>query len=168
MPIDEHGESPFAARVSAAVVFAYPKRCGDGGEHRAGEAIGVVAGQFPADRGVQKRLIHGDAESEQFLWTGFTLSLHKDDAESYYSNLMGEKPSVFIVSRPEDERLQPFLLTLSYDEADSYMEVDEAVSAVAIPPEIYRWCEAFVLTHYVPEKRHKRKRNNWKQDPRRP
>jgi hypothetical protein len=168
MPIDENEMSPFAATVSAAVIFAYPKRPGDGDEHRAGEAIGVVAGQFPADSGIHKRLIHSDADSEQFLWTGLTLSLHKDDSESYYSNLMGEKPSVFIVCRLEDERLQPFLLTLSYDEADSYMEVDEAVSAVAMPPEIYRWCETFVLAHYVPEKKRKRKRDNWKQDARRP
>ena len=96
------------------------------------------------------------------------MSLHKDDSESYYFNLMGEKPSVFVVCRLEHGRLRPFLVTLSYDEAASYMEVDESVSAVAMPPEIYRWCEAFVLTHYVPEKKRKRKRDNWKQGDQRP
>ena len=120
-------------------------------------------GQSPTDSGIRKQLIHSDADSEQFLWTGFAINLHTDAAESYYFNLMGEKPSVFVVCRLEHGRLQPFLVTCSYDEADAYMEVDESVSAVAMPPEIYRWCEAFVLAHYVPEKKRKRKRDNWKQ-----
>jgi len=27
---------------------------------------------------------------------------------------------------------------------------------------VYRWAEKFVLEHYVPEKKKKRKRENWK------
>jgi hypothetical protein len=55
-------------------------------------------------------------------------------------------------------------VTASYGEAASYSEVDENVYAVPIPPEIYLWIEAYVLEHYVPEKRRKRKRDDWKQD----
>lgn len=163
MPIDENEGAPFAARIPAAIIFAHPKHCGDGAESRAGEVIGVVTRPSPTNSGIRKQLIHSDADSEQFLWTGFAINLHTDAAESYYFNLMGEKPSVFVVSRLEHGRLQPFLVTCSYDEADAYMEVDESVSAVAMPPEIYRWCEAFVLAHYVPEKKRKRKRDDWKQ-----
>ena len=42
------------------------------------------------------------------------------------------------------------------------METDEIVESVGMPAELYRWVERFVLQHYVPEKRRKRKRDNWK------
>ncbi len=35
--------------------------------------------------------------------------------------------------------------------------------SVEIPPELYRWAEAFILTHYEAIKKKKRKLNNWKQ-----
>ncbi len=168
MPIDEKARSPLAHSIPAAVIFAYPTRSDEDAESGTGEVVGVLTRPDPEQTGVRKQLIHSDTDGEQFLWTGFALSLHRDDAESYYFNLMGDRPSVFVVCRPTEGRLQPFLVTLSYDEATSYMEVDEVVSAVAMPAEIYRWCEAFVLEHYVPEKKRKRKRDNWKQDDRRP
>jgi hypothetical protein len=54
------------------------------------------------------------------------------------------------------------MVTLSYDEAAAYTEVEEEVFAVPMPPEVYRWVENYVLEHYVPEKRRKRKRVDWK------
>jgi hypothetical protein len=42
------------------------------------------------------------------------------------------------------------------------MEVEEDVFSVPMPAEIYRWVENFVLQHYVPERRKKRKREDWK------
>jgi hypothetical protein len=54
-------------------------------------------------------------------------------------------------------------LTLSYDAAAAYMEVDELVSRVAMPAEVYRWAESFVMQHYVPERKKKRRRDDWKQ-----
>ena len=56
------------------------------------------------------------------------------------------------------------LLTLSFDEAHAYLEGDENLYTVPMPPEIYRWVEAYVLAHYVPEKRTKRKRRDWHRD----
>ena len=43
------------------------------------------------------------------------------------------------------------------------MESDEAVESVAMPVELYRFVEQFVLEHYLPEKKKKRKRDNWKE-----
>ncbi len=168
MPIDEKDASTIAAKIPVAVILAYPKDPDDQAEPETGEVIGVVTRPPPKDTGIRKQLIHSDANGQQFLWTGFAINLHPDAAESYYFNLMGEKPSVFVVCRLEQGRLRPFLASCSYDEADSYMEVDESVAAVAMPPEIYRACEAFVLTHYVPEKKLKRKRDDWERDGRRP
>jgi hypothetical protein len=126
------------------------------------DVAGAVAGRI--DDTVGRKLIHDDGEVRQYLCSGLRVELYRDDAESYYYNLMGERPSLFVICRQEaGEALRPVLLTLSYDETVSYMEVDDAVYSVPMPPDIYRWVEKFVLTHYVPEKKKKRKRDDWKE-----
>jgi hypothetical protein len=118
---------------------------------------------------MQNRELHAAVKDRQFLHTGMRMHLYKDDAESYYYNLVSDNPSVFVICNQEaGEPLQPFIVTLSYGEATSYMETDEIVETVAMPPELYRWAEHFVLEHYVPEKRKKRKRDNWKEESRGP
>ena len=52
-------------------------------------------------------------------------------------------------------------VSLSFDEAHAYLEGDDTVYAVDIPPELYRWTESFVLTHYCPQQMKKRKRRDW-------
>ena len=129
---------------------------------------GVLVGEFDGNKSVNKlskRLIRAHTEDEQYLWSGLSVALYKDDAESYYHNLMSDNPRVFVICKmTEDssEDCQPFLVTLSYDEAASYMEVDELVFSVDMPAELYRWLEQFVLENYVPEKKKKRRRTNWK------
>ena len=123
-------------------------------------ALGVVAGV--SDAGVSRSLIHSSDSERQYLWNGFTLSLYKDDTESYYSNLRGAKPSVFVICRQDEEsEMVPFLVTVSYDEAASYMEVDDQVYSVPFPPEIYVWLEQYVVQNYVPQQKKKRKRKRW-------
>jgi hypothetical protein len=132
------------------------------------QVAGVVAGRQDGDAR-QDRKLHAAAKGQQFLHTGLRMRLYKDDAESYYYNLISDKPSVFVICNQEAGKpLQPFIATLSYGEATSYMETDETVESVAMPPELYRWAERFVLEHYVPVKRKKRKRDNWKDDDREP
>ena len=78
---------------------------------------------------------------------------------------MSDNPQAFVICRNEEEvndQIQPFLVTLSSDEANSYMEVDELVYSVKMPAELYRWVEQFVLEYYIPVKKKKRKRINWK------
>ena len=55
----------------------------------------------------------------------------------------------------------PYLASLSFDEVHAYLEGDEQIYSVAIPPELYKWAEAYVLTHYVAVKKTKRKLKNW-------
>jgi len=136
----------------------------DGRWHVAGV---VVAG--PDDKEAAPRQLHATTQGRQYLHSGLNLQLYRDDAESYYYNLVSDNPSVFVICNQEaGEPLQPFIATLSYGEATSYMETDEIVETVAMPAELYRWAERFVLEHYVPEKRKKRKRDNWKEDTREP
>jgi len=133
------------------------------------EVTGLVvgeAGEKITGMTDSSQVISRDIGNGQRLWSGLVVQLHKDDGESYYHNLMCENPKAFIICKSDEielDQCQPFLVTLSYDEAVSYMEVDELVLSVDMPAELYRWVEQFVLEHYVPEKKRKRKRENWKE-----
>jgi hypothetical protein len=126
---------------------------------------GVVVAGPPGERNrVQSAPLHPGSDDLQVLWSGFSVDLFKDDAESYYYNIVSETPRIFVICSTEgDASLKPLMVTLSYDEASSYMESDEAVESVAMPVELYRFVEQFVLEHFLPEKKKKRKRDNWKE-----
>ena len=128
--------------------------------------VGLVAGAVAEGRGNEPLRMSGDGDAELTLWRGFAVKLHRDEAESYYYNLLSPDPQAFIVMR-KDESSRPFpaLVTLSFDEANAYAEGDDDVEAVSMPPELSRWVEAFVIDNYVPEKRIKRKRRAWTESP---
>ncbi|MDH5326431.1 MAG: DUF3305 domain-containing protein [Gammaproteobacteria bacterium] len=120
--------------------------------------------------GDDSRALRNDSPQSQYLCAGLSISLYTDDADSYYHNLMSETPKVFVICHSEttentaeinDGPIPPFLVTLSYDEAASYMEVDEQVFSVSMPPELYLLLEQFVLENYIPTQRKKRRRKNW-------
>ena len=132
------------------------------------EAIGVTVGdQGDIDISTEKtpKVIFQQESITQYLNPGFRLELFVDECESYYYNLISSSPRCFIVAdMNENDVPVPFLVSLSFDAAHSYLEGDETVYAVDLPPELYRWSEAFILNHYAPEKKIKRKRTNWKED----
>ena len=79
---------------------------------------------------------------------------------------MSPEPGCFIVASQaegDDEMPVPYLVSLSFDEVHAYLEGDEQIYSVEIPAQLYRWAEAFVLTHYVAVKKTKRKLKNWHQ-----
>ncbi len=93
------------------------------------------------------------------------MRLHKDEVQSYYHNLMAENPKVFVISNCGEAGVpQPFLVSASFDEAHAYLEAEGEVEALPMPPEICRWIEGFVVSHYIPERKIKRKRRNWSSD----
>ena len=105
---------------------------------------------------------HGDVAL--FKVAGFKVQLHVDECESYYHNLVSPTPRCFVIAEPDSgEGPIPFLVSLSFDEAHAYLEGEREVFAVDMPPELYRWSEAFVLRHYVPEKKKKRKLKDWRE-----
>jgi hypothetical protein len=53
---------------------------------------------------------------------------------------------------------------MSFDEAHAYLEGDDEIYAVDVPGELYRWTEAYVIAHYFPEKKKKRKLRDWSAD----
>ena len=125
------------------------------------KAVGVVVGESEND---ETRLVHEQDEVQQYLIPGLTVRLYKDQCESYYHNMKSPQPSCYIICYRRDNAMpEPFLISMSFDEAHSYLEGDEEVYSVPVPPELYQHTEAYVIDNYFPEKKKKRKLNNWKQ-----
>jgi hypothetical protein len=126
-------------------------------------ALGVTLGDLPGPGPAEPRLLIEGPGAAQYLWTGLRVDFFPDEAESYYHNLTVEAPGCYILARPRDDGMpRPVLVTVSFDAAQAYQEGSETVYSVPLPPELYRAAEAFVLAHYVPEKRRKRERQDWK------
>lgn len=111
-------------------------------------------------------------KGDLFAWTGFKVTLYKDACERYWHALIGDKPLVYVVCRDDaddpDESgvtISPVIVTIDYDEATACAETDSLVLSAPIPPELYRYMEAFVLEHYKPAPFKKRKRRNWTEEP---
>ncbi|MBD3609414.1 MAG: DUF3305 domain-containing protein [Gammaproteobacteria bacterium] len=129
-------------------------------------AIGVVVGERQLANDADSEVIHRDDKSEQILFPGYAVTLYKDECESYYYNMLSDNPTIYIVCRRDEveEGLQPLLVSASYDEAAAYLETDDEVYTVPMPKELHQWVEAYILQHYVPEKKKKRKLKNWKEE----
>ena len=128
------------------------------------QAVGITVGKDNSGETQEPLLVNEQGEVRQYLYRGFNVSLHLDECESYYHNLMSPKPSCYVVTRQDENHVPvPFLVSMSFDEAHAYLESDEEVYDVEIPPELYRWLEAYVLAHYVAVKRKKRKRQDGKE-----
>ncbi|WP_455385108.1 DUF3305 domain-containing protein [Acidihalobacter prosperus] len=121
------------------------------------QALAVLVPVDPApEAALQPLSVEG--MDDQLRYEGLRLRLHKDQCESYYYNMLSDQPRLFVMARPDDDgRPRPFHVSASFDEAGAGMEGDELVFPVAIPPQIYRWMEAYVLIHYVPQLKYKRK-----------
>lgn len=129
------------------------------------EVIAVVAGAGSGTDESRHELVHEtDDGVRQYRCSGFRLTLHPKVADSYWYNLVGRQPSLFVICRPgDDNALWPFMVSANYDEAGAFMEADEQVFSVPMPPEVYRWVEEFVMTHYRPEPPRKRRRKQWQE-----
>lgn len=126
------------------------------------KAVGITVGSSH-DMPSEPRVIENEDDVQLHFHSGYQVKLHVDECASYYHNLMSPSPRCYIVVQQEDndDIPVPFLVSLSFDEAHAYLEGDDTVYVVDIPAELYRWTEDFVLAHYCPEQRKKRKRKDW-------
>lgn len=110
--------------------------------------------------------IHDDGVNTRFLWSGLVVHLYKDGSEGYWYNLLSETPYLFIICEGEqgDKQVEPAFVTANQDEATGYMEADRLVLSVPMPDEICRILERYVITHYIPQEKKKRKRREWLSD----
>lgn len=151
-------------RVSLPVAVVMGRRVvtGKGWQVPSWQVTGVVAGAELAAQQARGAPIRSDDGEDHFLWGGLVLELFRDAAGSYWANLTGQQPSLFVLCQEDEQgRLVPQAVTADHDEAGSAVEVDERVFAAPIPPEIYHHIEAFVVEHHVPQEKHRRKRADW-------
>ena len=129
------------------------------------KAIGVTVGNT-LDSEDESRVEHPEDDLRLQIYPGYQVKLYIDEVDSYYHNLMSPSPHCYIVVHQDDDddEPRPFIVSLSFDEAHAYLEGDDTVYAVDMPPELYRWTESFVLTHYCPQQLKKRKRKDWRKD----
>ncbi|TSA16516.1 MAG: DUF3305 domain-containing protein [Betaproteobacteria bacterium] len=112
------------------------------------EAIGVIPD--PGDAAAPRVLLQDDTRM-QWLYGGFVVELHRDEAENYYLNLSAKQPCVFIVWRMDDDLAVPKFVTVSYGEAARFMDADEKVDTVPMARDMCDWLGEFVNRHYKPE-----------------
>ncbi len=127
-------------------------------------AIGVTGdARWDAADQLDVRVINEQKGMQQVLYPGFNITLYADECESYYHNLVSPDPGCYVITRNSDEGVPiPYIVSLSFDEANAYLECEGEAFTVPMPAELYRWTEEFVLQHYMPEKRVKRKRKDWR------
>lgn len=160
----EPTEAP-AASFPVSVIMERRRISGNRWITESWHALGVTVGDLSGPGSGEPRLLVEGPRAAQYLWTGLRVELFPDEAESYYHNLTVDSPGCYVLARTQDDGMpRPVLVTLSFDAGQAYQEGGETVYSVPLPPELYRAAEAFVLAHYVPEKRRKRERQDWKQD----
>jgi len=112
--------------------------------------------------GERRMPVYQNEGHEQYLYGGHELRLYPDSTESYWYNLAGRCPSLFVVVRDADDGVpEPFVVTANYDEAGAYMEADGTVAAVPMPADIHQWLECYVAENFRPQERKSRKREKW-------
>jgi hypothetical protein len=148
------------AVLPVAVMLASP------GRERAADSMlwqvtGIVVGEHFASSERSGVCVRSTAAAELFLWRGFSIRLHPAQAEDYALNLGGDRPEVYVIARFSAEGgMEPLEVTVSLDRAQNLdctnlRSSEEVVLSAPMPPEIYRWLEAFITTHYEPKRKGK-------------
>lgn len=125
----------------------------------------------PADRGpapVRYTKLDAAASGERWRFSGYTLELHRSEAEGYHLNLTAPAPVVFVLWRMCEPgtmeeggpAARPELATVSYNEAARMLDGGEQVDSVPLPPAVREWMAPFVAEHYKPEPKRKVRRRD--------
>lgn len=100
----------------------------------------------------------------RWRFAGREIELHPTEAEGYFLNVSLDAPVVFVMWRAREDGSQPaaepFIATVSYNEAGRFMDGGERVDPVPMHPALREWIAAYVAVHYKPEPKKKVKRND--------
>jgi hypothetical protein len=161
-------ESPTVPERFAVAVLMERRRGVTPWQAHAWVPVGLIAGAVAEGAVGVPLAMPADGDVLRELWRGLDVRLHRDEVESYYHNLVSPTPLAFVIMREgaADHRA-PAIVTLCFDEANAYVEGDDQVESVPMPPELVQWLEHFVVDNYVPERRTRRERKAWT-DPKTP
>ncbi len=111
--------------------------------------------------------------SERWIHAGYRAELFADDAEGYYLNVTTDAPCWFVLWRMEDIEeggagitdepiAKPEMVSLSYHDAGRWLDAQETVEQVPLPPEVITWLQAFVDEHFVMETKRRKRPESFK------
>jgi len=97
------------------------------------------------------RMLFEHADAAQWLYPGFPLELHRDEAEGYYLNVSTDSPRIFVLWNMEGEAGVPLQVTASYYEGGRWLDGGQTVDSVPMTPELFAWVGGYVEANYRPE-----------------
>lgn len=114
--------------------------------------------------GERPLLLRDDGDVQHWLHPGFEAALFRDDTEGYFLNATTDSPCWFVMWRMQEEAAAdadpmpiPCMVSLSYHDAGRWLDAQETVEQVPLPPDVRAWLQDFVDEHHVVEpKRRKR------------
>jgi|CXWL01.1.fsa_nt_gi hypothetical protein len=104
------------------------------------------------DAGEPRQLVDQPAVA-QWLYPGFELTIHRDEAEGYYLNVSSGSPRIFVLWRMDEtsDRGIPLQITASYYEGGRWLDGGNSVDSVTMPPAVFAWVGEYVEKNYRPE-----------------
>ncbi len=110
--------------------------------------------------GTAPRVLRDDGKQQRVLHPGFAVELFPDEGEGYHLNLTSGAPAWFVMWRVDDadpSRAWPEIVSVSYNEAGRWLDAQERVDNVPLPPDVRDWLQAFTDAHYRPEPKQRRR-----------
>ena len=108
--------------------------------------------------GTEPRMLYKIESMQRWLHGGLRVELFEDDAEGYQLNASTPAPCWFVLWRMEEEAgvadeplARPVVVSLSYHDASRWLDAQEMVEQVPVPPAVLEWMQAFIAVHYQPE-----------------
>lgn len=120
------------------------------------EAKGILPDIFGV--GSPPRTLYDDGSRLEVLYPGFDIELKGEELESYFLNLTSPQPKAFVLVRADDGTPRPAVVSVSYARAAGWMDANETVDAVPLPPDVHAWVGEFVERYYRPRPKFKRAR----------
>lgn len=97
--------------------------------------------------GLDCRHVHTGEDGEHFLWSGLWLEFFRDSLQSYYQNLTGMQPSLFVLCHDDDVNtgLVPITISANHADAEGHMESDGIVLSTPLVTPFSGWVADYVL-----------------------
>ena len=126
--------------------------------------VAVLPGAPPCDPKGEWTVLREEEGVTGYHAGTLPLDLFPRETEGYKVNLSQVPPRLFVVLRSGEDaesthEVVPFLVTVCPYEAQDYLDSgEELVEAVAMPPDVVAFVQAYVDRHHVDEPFYKRKR----------
>jgi len=104
--------------------------------------------QHTGDGSQRRQRLQGEQDEGHTIWSGFWFELFRDGLQSYYQNLMGKQPSLFVLCRDDDAEtgLAPTMISANFADAEAHMETDGIVLSTPLVAPFSNWLAEYVLS----------------------